>query len=189
MRPELEILVCTIPERGILLTGLLGELNRQIQASSLKDSARIMVNSNAGNIGLKRNALLFNSTAKYIAFFDDDDHPEDKYIPTLEAGIKADMDCIALKGLMTTNGMNPETFHHSLNYSVWKTNERGPIKYERTINHLNCVKSKFAKRVKFPETNFGEDHAWSKRLHALGLLKTEWPCDEVIYHYRYLSHK
>ena len=190
---KLVILIPSLHERKEQRKALFEELSNQIVGCGLQNKATILSDVDDGSIsvGTKRNdliALAVLHNAEYIAFFDDDDWPGEKYIEVLWEGIKRGADCCSLRGHITVDGGEPEIFEHSLKYDAWKTTSN-EIKYERYPNHLNCIKTELAKQIKFPEKDFGEDHDWSKALHEAGLLKKEHYSDEVIYHYRYKSEK
>jgi glycosyltransferase involved in cell wall biosynthesis len=181
----LSILIPTIKKREMFFNDLMANLLEQIGNSDVE----ILVDkSETDSIGTKRNELLRGASGEYVCFFDDDDLPGKDYISTLLEAIEINPDCVSLRGIMTTNGSNPEIFEHSLKYKSWRTTNN-KIKYERYPNHLNCIRADIAKQFKFPEINHGEDYDWSKRLHESGLLKTEYYTDKILYYYRYLSNK
>lgn len=196
---NLSILIPTISKRKELLYSLLSEFERQIGGDLritfgeikryIFSDIEILIDKDQDLcLGAKRNRLLQNAKGKYICFFDDDDFPASDYIKKLLAAFESDPDCVSLRGIMTTNGRNPEIFEHSLKYSAWKTTEN-TVKYERYPNHLNCIRASIAKQIPFPDKNYGEDFDWSTKLHESGLLKTEYYTDKVLYHYKYLSNK
>lgn len=182
----LSILIPTIAKRYYSFNLLLAELNKQIgdlPVEILFDNSEPPI-----TIGKKRNNLLDRAKGNYVCFFDDDDTPTDYYISTIFEGIKQDVDCVYLRGVMTTNGRNPEIFEHSIKYNAYKTTTN-EIKYERYPNHLNTIKSTIAKQFKFKEKNWGEDTDWATDVFNSGLIKTEYYSDKVLYNYRYLSNK
>ena len=155
---------------------------------TFNDVEILIYSGDSETIGNKRNYLMQSAKGEYLCFFDDDDMPSEDYIKELLKGIESVADCISLRGIMTTNGSNPEVFEHSLKYKSWRTT-KNEIKYERYPNHLNCIKSDIAKQIKFPEINHGEDYDWSKKLHESGLLKSEYYTDKVLYHYKFVTNK
>lgn len=185
---SLSLLICTIPKRRPFLDRLQGILSDQ-----RSDEVEVLIDAHPTmNIGAKRNELLHRAQGKYVAFIDDDDRVAYDYIELLMEGIRKDVDCCSLKGIITENGMNPLLFEHSIKYSAYRTiadSVHGEVRYERYPNHLNCIKAEIAKQFTFPEKNHGEDTDWATMLYNSGLLKTEHYIPEVIYHYEYRSVK
>lgn len=191
---KLQILIPTLPERKESFDSLVAVLRNQTIAAGYeweKDVHYLFDDTGKGlmSIGEKRNLLLDWAIADYVAFFDDDDRPSPYYIKHVMEGISKGVDACSLRGVITWDGERPEIFEHSIKYSEWKTNSTGDIKYERNTNHLNVIKRSIAQQFRFPETSFGEDHDFSKQLHASGLIKTEHYIDEIIYNYQYKSNK
>ena len=176
---------------------LLDELNRQILEGGYEKRVKVISNIDNGtmSIGAKRNQLVKAAKldgADYIAFKDDDDWPGLTYIKSLMIGIDLGVDVVGLRGVMTTNGGNPEIFEHSLSYKAYKTNEGVEypgVKYERYPNHLNCMRLDIAEQFPFPEIDHGEDTAFATAVFKSGLLLTEFMVTDIIYHYRYKSNK
>lgn len=212
---RLSILIPVTPERYTMLNDLYYELKRQVEQGYLgkgletwktnivsetdqgskvigtknhsfkhPDLVEIILDKSNETIGAKRNNLLNKALGKYVCFIDSDDMVSSDYVKSIMQALEFEPDCVSLRGEMTTNGKNPELFEHSLKYSSWKTTNN-KIKYERYPNHLNVIKSSIAKRFKFPEKNFGEDHVWSTVVHNSRLLKKEIYLDQVLYYYRY----
>lgn len=189
----LSVLILTMPGRRNFLSRLLDELDAQKYECNLFDEIEIkVIEAVQGdyNIGKKRNLILQNAKGKYVCFIDDDDRISKDYLPTIITALKENpnCDCLSLKGIITTDGKNPEIFEHSIKYSGWKTTGN-VIKYERYPNHLNVIRAEIAKQFKFPEINMGEDHVWSTVLYQSGLLKNEIYIDEILYYYQYRTNK
>lgn len=184
------ILILTIDQRKDLLESLMYKLTQQVVQLSRKtginylEKIQLLQDPRGSGVtkGEKRNALLQTAEGKYVCFFDDDDEPAEDYVERIIEALKCEPDCVSLRGIMTTNGANPELFEHSLQYKEWRTTQN-KIKYERYPNHLNTIRADIAKRFRFPEIDFGEDHNWSTALHRSGLLKKEYYIDQVLYHY------
>lgn len=183
----LSILIPTIKKRELVYNRLITELIRQI--GDLPIEIITSDEEPPTTIGFKRNRLMSLSKAKYVCFFDDDDYPTEHYIPTIFEGIVKDVDCVYLRGVMTTNGKNPEIFEHSIRHNLYKTNHEGEIKYFRFPNHLNAIKRSIASKFKFPESNWGEDTQWATLVFQSGLIKTEYYSDKVLYQYLYNNKK
>ncbi len=149
------------------------------------------------HIGDKRTALTQHASGRYVANFDDDDEPTDDYFLQYRHMCKMEIlrqvppDCYSLRGIMTTNGQNPEIFEHSLKYRDWRTNENpgADVKYERTPNHLNAILKKHAVRITYPSLSHGEDHDFSRQLQAADVIKSEHYIPEPIYKYKFIPGK
>lgn len=140
------------------------------------------------NVGMKRNRLLERATGEYLCFFDSDDIPAQNYIESIMQAAESGDDCASLMGMYYVDDRFDGIFEHSLKYDSWATTDRS-IKYERYPNHLNLIRSEIAKRFKFPDKSYGEDHDWSKQIHEAGVLKTEFLIPDIIYHYKYETKK
>lgn len=192
MTKILSILIPTLPARKQQFEALRIKLTLQMAEFPDYEFEILAHHDEKMNIGAKRNFLLNAATGEYLCMIDDDDSVSDNYVKLLLEGINKGVDCCSLKGIITTDGKNPEVFEHSLKYSEWRTNEsvkEGEVKHERNNNHLNCIRASIAKQIKFPEIRYGEDHIWSKDLQASGLLKTEHYIPEILYYYLYKSKK
>lgn len=184
---KLSILIPTIKRHAAYLNRLQSELNWQM--IPFEGQVEILIDDHeTDSIGTKRNRLLGRAAGKYLCFFDSDDTPSPKYISLLMQAVESDCDCASLKGMYSSDCKEVGIFEHSIKYKKWET-VNGEIKFLRYPNHLNLLRSSIAKRFKFPETSFGEDHIWSTAVHKSGLLKTEHYIPEIIYHYNYISHK
>jgi glycosyltransferase involved in cell wall biosynthesis len=188
MTCKLSILIPSLHSRTYEFCKLIEYLN-----SIKTDEVQIVsyIDSGENSIGFKRNELLRFAQGEYIAFIDDDDIVESDYFKEILKGIKENADCCSLRGVITWDGVNPETFEHSIRYKAWATNmmPNEPIKYERYPNHINCIRTYIAKQFKFPEIYMGEDFDWSTQIFKSGLLKTEYYIDKVIYKYNYKTTK
>ncbi len=186
---KLSLLIPTIERDADLCRKLLADLRNQI--SPYKNDIEVLLDTiEADSIGTKRNRLLQDAKGEYQASFDSDDMPAYDYIEWLMKAIESGCDCSSLKGVITFDGKNPEIFEHSLKYDRWATNtDDKEVKYIRTPNHLNMVRTDIARQIGFPEKNHGEDADYSHRLYASGFLKKEFYIEPVIYYYRYRTIK
>ena len=185
---KLSILIPTTPDREPLFQELMAALDRQIGD---REDIQILVayDNKEKTIGAKRNELLQEAKGEYVCFIDSDDMVSPHYIEILMAGIDMEVDCVSLRGVMTTNGKNPEVFEHSIKYKKYETVEGAGIKYLRYPNHLNCIRASIAKQFSFPEKNHGEDYLWAKKIHESGLIRSEFYAENIIYYYQYIPNK
>ena len=196
---KLSILIPTTPDReetlqklidqfcsqggGLQCVSKLNHGNCEFKTYTYTDFDVVTLMDNKENpIGRKRNHLLWFARGNYLAFVDSDDRIADNYISLVMEGIDKDVDACSLKGIITENGQNPKTFIHSARYVDWF--EKDGV-YYRNNNHLNVVRSSIAKKMKFPESNHGEDRHYSKQLFDSGLIQNEHWIEQVIYYYDY----
>ena len=166
------------------LDKLLGVLGRQL-TSELREKVEVMVNVDDGDksVGQKRNEVVENASGKFICFVDDDDGIDEEYVKSIVDVIEnnEDLDCIGFSGMYYTNGQPKMIFKHANSYGGHYKDSSGV--QHRPVNHLNPVRTEIARKVKFPEKNFGEDSEYCDKLFDMGLLKNEVVLDKVMYHY------
>jgi hypothetical protein len=185
----LSILICSIEERSEKLKALLDLFQLELKEIGAVEILTEIDNKEL-SIGLKRQKLLERATGKWIVFFDDDDLPSYNYINLiLNAIAHGDaIDCIGIRGIMTTNGSNMKTWCHRLGYKIEGNGvhlHHSGYDYVRPIIHFNPVKRSLALQAGFKDMRFGEDMDYASRLNPL--LKKEYFIDEILFHYRYNS--
>lgn len=180
---RLSVLIATMPNRRESYKRLLESMGYMIK--SYPNVEIITDDSMDYNIGVKRNKLLQKAKGDYIVFCDDDDLVSFNYIDYIFRAIKDNPDCIAINGIITTNGQNERKWFISKEYGKWYTGPDGT--YYRTPNHISPVKRELALQAGFPEISFGEDAEYSRRL--LPLLNSEAVISEPLYHYDFWQNK
>ena len=177
----LDILICSLNSRKTFLDRLCSILQPQIS-----DDIGIICDCDDGevSIGMKRNRLLANATAEYVAFVDDDDRISDNYCASIIGALQTRPDCVGIEGIITFDGQAPKKFIHSLKCGHWHEDN---TTYYRTINHLNPIKRTIAIEAGFPDQSHGEDSEYSSRL--AGKLKTEIYIEGPIYYYDFRRNK
>jgi hypothetical protein len=187
MKPLLAILIPTITERQHLLDRLVAELDRQ---RSGKNVIIIISSDNREKTtGQKRNDLVEAAVANnvdYIAFFDDDDMPGETYIQRGIEVAESGMDVGELWGQIYWGRIPGKPFHHSLIHKKWYEDSKY---YYRMPNHLNFQKLSAVKDIPFPDQSFGEDGKQSYAMRDAGVLKTEFPIKDILYHYYVTTKK
>jgi len=188
LQPELSILIATIPERRDQFEKLIRNLSGNEGVEVLFDNRP----RHALSIGAKRQALLEKATGRYICFHDDDDWHSVSYASAIVAATKESPDCIGF--LIECRGMGRSQLDRkrkgtklaiaSNRYDKWADDFDG-YDYVRTIYHKTPVKREHALAVGFRDMRFAEDHDYSMRLKASGLLNVEVFIPEPLYIYRY----
>lgn len=177
---KLSILIATMPIREDKFRQLISNISIQ----KTNEVEILFDGSDQYNIGVKRNKLLKRATGEYIIFIDDDDEIANNYVSLILNSIESKPDCVAINGIITTNGKDEKQWFISKKYKCWHNTNKI---YYRTPNHISPVKRELALRAGFPEISHGEDHVYSMRL--ISMLKTETIIEQPIYHYKYISNK
>lgn len=182
---DISILIPTMNSRRSLFEEVLREVRRQI-AETPEIKVEILWESDNGEmtLGHKRNVLMDKCNGKYHCFIDDDDmiapYFLKTFVPMIHGGI--DYDCASFVGAHYVRGKFNKLFHHSLDYPEW--NEL-PDRFIRSVSPMNMIKTSIVRQVRYKDIRNTEDHEFSKRLTASGLLKTEFKINpnRPIYHY------
>lgn len=177
----LDILVPTLHKRKHFLDELEAEILRQSDGYPLG----ILVCHGSATTGEKRNALLEKSTSDYVWFVDDDDMILPGAIPAIFEALKSEPDCLAINGIITTDGRRPRKW----DIRIGNNYEEKAGMYYRFPNHITPMKREIALQVKFPHITVQEDFKWATELRERGLLKTESAVSTPVYHYRERTRK
>jgi hypothetical protein len=188
MQKTLSILIPTISDRKYIFEELVKKLNKQINDNRLGDKIEIIskCDNRIMTIGEKRNLLLHKAKGKYTMFIDDDDDVSDDFIQLIYKGCLFDADCLSLTGIITTDGINPRLFIHSIQHQKYL--EKNNV-YYRPPNHLNPIKSTISKKFVFPSKNHSEDSDYAEAILKSGLLQTEIQINKPYYFYQYTTLK
>lgn len=135
--------------------------------------------------GAKRNILLGMANADYVVSIDDDDMVPVYYLKNMVHACQQGADCIAINGIMTTDGKAEIKWRLSKDYDNVTIREGGENIYLRKTNHITAVKREHALKAMFPNKSNAEDKAYSDAVNKY--LKTEFTIYEPMYHYRYKS--
>lgn len=182
---DISILIPTMHNRKRLFEQALADVRRQIQDCP---EIRVEVLWEADNgeltLGQKRNILVDRCNGKYHCFVDDDDilAPDflRTFVPMIQSGIE--YDCASFVGAHYQKGKFNKLFHHSLDYPEW---EELPDRYIRSVSPMNMIRTSIVRQVRYKDIRNTEDHEFSKRLMASGLLTLEYKINpnHPIYHY------
>jgi hypothetical protein len=182
---DISILIPTMTPRKALFERVLAEVYRQAN-ECWKLRTEILWESDNGELtlGQKRNVLMDRCSGKYHCFIDDDDVLAPDYlktfVPMITSGV--DYDCASFVGAHYQRGVFNKLFHHSMDYREW---DETPERYIRTVSPMNLIKTDIVRQVRYKDIRNTEDHEFSKRLMASGLLKTEFRINPnyPVYHY------
>lgn len=182
---DISILIPTMTPRKTLFEQVLADIRKQA-AECPEIRTEILWESDNGELtlGQKRNVLMDRCSGKYHCFIDDDDVLAPDYlktfVPMITSGV--DYDCASFVGAHYERGLFNKLFHHSLDYREWAET---PERFIRTVSPMNLIKTDIVRQVRYKDIRNTEDHEFSKRLMASGLLKTEFRINPnyPIYHY------
>lgn len=181
---KLSILICTVPvpERVALLRELMNAVNPQLMQHSCAE-IRIHDAGKSMTTGSKRNELILHSEGEYVVFIDDDDMVPEYYVSEMLSSIESGADCIAINGIMTTDGINETPWRISKAYDNISIQENGHTVLLRKTNHITAVRRSIALQAGFPNKSLAEDKYYSDRVAPL--CNTEFKIEKPMYHYRY----
>ena len=156
-----DILICTVPGREHFLDRLVGCLKPQLVAG-----VNVLCNTGDEQIGVKRNELLMASSARYVAFVDDDDEVSDDYVSLIMAAISLNPDMVTINMDWYVNG-----------------------EYNRTLRpmhlaHLFPTRRDIACLIGYPPVSNGEDESYTGRIMSSGLISHIEHTDAVYKYYQ-----
>lgn len=181
MSALLDVLVCTLNGREHWCDKLCEHF-----APQLTDEVNLIFDRDGGevSIGVKRQRMLENAKAKYIAFFDDDDTPHPRYCELILKALEQDPDVVGFKihhyldgylapGIILSNTHNQVTCDPHFGYM------------RHVTNHLNPVRRSMALDVGYQDSNMGEDTDYAYRFaHRFRDIREVF-IDEYLYDYYY----
>ena len=181
---KLSILICSLHSREKVLATLLDHLNKQI---SFKYDGQVevvvLVDNKEISTGKKRQTLLEMAKGEYTVFIDDDDWVPFHYIDSMLKAVSSGYDCVAINGIMTTDGKDEIPWFLSKDNDNYTFHSSEKMCYFRKTNHITAVKRELALKAGFPNKSNAEDKAYSDAVAPL--LKTEYVIEKPMYHYRY----
>lgn len=182
MTPVLSILIPTLPQRSAFLSEILNEINRQIGNHPIQ----VLIDSRAEpTTGEKRNWLNENAIGEYVWQVDDDDMILPNAIDAIIKGLESKPDCLAINGIMTTDGKNLRKWDIRMGNPYEEINGI----YYRYPNHITPIKTEIALQIKFHHITQQEDYKWATEMRDSGLLKTQVVVEIPVYHYRFRTKK
>jgi hypothetical protein len=178
-----QILIASVYSRTRALDSLLARLSKQ--ASPFAGEVGILVDRDDCDqpVGVKRTRLVQAATAEHVCFVDDDDDVRDDYIAQIMYLLTGDPDYVGFRVAYSIDGARQKDAIHKLG-QPWSETEDA---YLRGISHLNPIRREAALAGLPFRDGFGEDHEWSEKVEASGLVKVGAYIDECLYHYRYSS--
>jgi hypothetical protein len=97
----------------------------------------------------------------------------------IQSGV--DYDCASFLGAHYERGRFNKLFYHSMDVPEWVET---PERFLRSVSPMNMIKTSIVREVRYKDIRKTEDHEFSKRLMASGLLKTEFKIpNRPVYHY------
>ena len=191
MIPILSILIPSIPSRRNKLLRLWDKVMMQSETMSMThptlgvverlfDDGRAF-NDGGLSIGKKRQELVTRASGRYLCFLDDDDDIAPNYIETLVRLCHKNQDVVTFRNFTTTDfywTLIDMSLHHK------EDEQATPERIVKRKPWLVCpVRSEYAKRFEFPDTNYGEDATWMNQV--LTLCKHEVHTDQILSSYRH----
>lgn len=185
MTPKLAILIPYTPDRQKLHERVTNQIVQQMSHHPVGIISYLTEHSRNGGptTGQKRNWCLDRAreaNASHVAFVDSDDLLSSNYIEAVMPGVYGDYDCCELWGQYYENGKQFNPFHHSIIHDHWWQDDKF---YYRNPNHLNVIKLDCLKNIRFQDKTIGEDGHFSIDIQKAGVLKKQYPINEILYYY------
>lgn len=187
--PLLSILTPSIPSRLPVLATLIQKLECQI--GNLPIEHLVLIDNKKRSIGLKRDALVQSCRGSFCAFVDDDDDISLNHCLELVAAIREhpNVDTIVFNQTCLLGESNPFTVRFGLEYD----NQQARIDKETglyvdiTRKPFPCCawRTSLAKKHKFDDSGWDEDHKWCEKLWAEA--RTQHRIEKSLHIYRFNS--
>lgn len=191
MIPILSILIPSIPEHNRSAMQLWDELVKQRNALydvhptlgkvELIWHEAVPFLQGGPSIGKHRELLVNVACGKYLNFLDADDLPAPNYLETLVRMCHKGKDVVTFRNFTTTD------FYWTLIDMSLEHTEDEEATPERIVKrrpwHVCPVRSDYAKRFDFPDSNYAEDSFWMN--WVLTLCKTEEHTDQILSSYQH----
>lgn len=188
----LSILIPSIPDRDEMLGSLLNNLIHQIQLINhnhpdlgdvefIVDNAESYLNGGP-SIGRKRNSLLNRAKGKYLCFLDDDESISPDYVETLVRLCHEDKDVVTFSNISKLGN-----YWMVVHMGLGNENEQArPGVIKRKPWHICPVRTSYAQKYSFSNSNYGEDWEWFEKV--LSHCKTEANTVSIIHQYNHGKH-
>lgn len=176
----LSILTPAIPERWAALRELNARIQEQIDCEQGAVEHLMFVDNRRRSVGRKRDALLRMARGKYVAFVDDDDAIAPDYVREILGATEQDPDVITFLQCATISGESG-TVEFKLG-NVDETFKPGEIT-KRDAWHVCAWRTSLAIGSGFPDSNYGEDRAYSAPLCKA--VKSEVHIPKILHFYNY----
>lgn len=187
----LSILIPSIPERAEKLNALLMELYCQYdefqkfhytlgQAEFIFDDSKRFLQGGL-SIGKKRESLVSRAKGKYLCFLDDDETIAPNYIETLIRLCSENKDVCTFRNISKLDNfwtIVDMSLYHSVNEQASPDNI-----IKRKPWHICPVRTKYAKKYGFQDSNYGEDWQWFEQVLTECL--TEAKSNAIIHQYNH----
>lgn len=147
----------------------------------IDDSPRFL--DGGPSIGGKLNTLLKRSDGRYVCVLHDDDWIAPNYVETLVRLCQHNADVITFRNITML-----DTFWITVDMSIHYPNDQASpmVEVRRMPWNICPVRADFAKEIKYPESNYGEDASWMK--DVLAMCTTESHTNAVLHQYRHGKH-
>lgn len=178
------ILILTKESRTDVLDRLLTVLGPQIANRFGEVELLVRTYDPRMPLGEARQLLVDEAQGEYCNFVDDDDLVPFDYVERILAEL-GPVDMVGFNVGIWIDGKWSRTAFHSLANKNWREDSTGCY---RDLSHLNPVRTKFVRMVKFEGTR-GEDHRWANGLRELDVVKTEKYINDMMYLYLFRSNK
>lgn len=168
------ILIPTMVSRKSLFDNMVSTLEKQIAECDAGSEIEIvsMLDEGELTIGAKRNELLQKAGGKFSSFLDDDDPVVPTYVKDIIHVLRTydDLDAVGIFEHVFFQDVYAGIGIHSILCDTW-TEEPGS--YYRCLDQRTPVRTELARKIKYQDIRWSEDHHWSVAVAKSGLFTKE----------------
>lgn len=176
---KLSVLICNTDTR---LDKFLPKIVHELTSQAMGKEVEILWLGDNKNrtVGEKRNNLISISKGEYFCFVDDDDMVAPTYIDDILRMIEKAPDVITFQAYRYHNGKMDRIVIYDMRYPK-DENKQG--RYQRIPNHLCVWKKSKVDKIKFINSNYGEDSDWALRVKNHCDIKKQSEIKRPLYFY------
>lgn len=170
--------VVSIPERSATLSALLADLNRQAEGKPVE--VLVLTDNKQSTVGRKRDFIVQMAKGQYLSMVDDDDEVAPDYVDSILAAIRENpgVDVVTFN-ILIRGDMEGVTY-----YSEDNRDDLDAGIFYRKPNHLCAWSTEIARKIRYRDVSYGEDHDWGTAARTMIRERVNIPRNLYVYNMR-----